>query len=100
MTKLTPSLEKIWTAREIEALSTTSFQPDRPYCPFMTSPGADCTSAEPEKRRVWPRGAIRFGKCQQGYQSEPIAISHEIEIVHNGRKCSLFKIFKSAPNNL
>jgi hypothetical protein len=48
-------------SRVMEAFSaTSSLNPatSTRYLPFMTSPGPDCTSREPENRQVWLNGAM------------------------------------------
>jgi hypothetical protein len=61
-TKLTPSLGLTWKGtnkKKIYGVKRNFFfkpgQFDR-YCPFMASPGPECTCTEPEKLRVWPNG--------------------------------------------
>jgi hypothetical protein len=47
----------------------------------MTSPDGECTSGEPEKRWVWPAGAIGLRKSRNGTSAGQLAIPYEGDIV-------------------
>src|SRR5712691_10027521 len=62
MTKPTPSLEQTLDHTGTRGAQHNFYSnPVGPYWPFMTSPGPECTSGEPEKRGVWRPSAIRSG---------------------------------------